>query len=299
MVQALARYCLSRQRRVAVLLRGYRRRSRGTVVVSRGNGPEVPWWESGDEAWLHAWKIPQALVIVDRCRERAAQIARDLGAHIAILDDGFQYRRLRRHLDVVLLDRRSLRCRFAIPFGCLREPLRALRRADLLLLTDLSVGELPPSLRHQPWVAVRFTLEHALLWTPEGAQPLAAPLPEPVAAFAGIARAERFRALLHASGWQLAFWKPFPDHHPYSWRNLQALLRRCHRLGIQYLVTTEKDLVRLLPYLGTLPRWGVGLISISLTASFGVGASRLWECLERLLQQDSSVLENRAQHLEG
>ena len=297
-VQALAQYCRRRGYRVAILLRGYRRRSSGLIIVSRGAGPEVPWWESGDEAWLHAWKIPEALVIVDRRRERAARVAHQLGAQVALLDDGFQYRRLQRALDLVLLDRRTLRCRFPLPFGCLREPLRALRRADFLLLSDVTVEALPSWLRSYPWVEVRFHFGTPVVWTSDGAQPTTPPA-EPVAAFAGIARAERFRRSLQHEGWQIALWKPFPDHHPYSLRTLRRLLRTCLRLGIHRLVTTEKDLVRLMPLLEEFQRWGVEVMSVPLTASFGAGAARLWHRLDGLLQQHGGSAEDIPQHLKG
>jgi tetraacyldisaccharide 4'-kinase len=66
-----------------------------------------------------------------------------------------------------------------------------------------------------------------------------------VAAFAGIARPERFFASLEQAGARLCLALPFPDHHPYTSAELDALQHDAQKEGAQYLVTSEKDAVRL------------------------------------------------------
>ncbi len=283
-VQALAQHCLCKGHQPAILLRGYRRRHRGMLVVSRGQGPEVPWWTSGDEAWLHAWRLPQAFVLVDRYRERAALVAQQLGAKIAFLDDGLQYRRLSRQLELVILDRTTLRRPHVFPFGYLREPLRALHRSHVLLLNGIAPDEVPTAFRYIPWVCLRFSFGKATQWFPDKEQLLEAPPPEPVVAFAGIAQPERFRQSLVSCGWQIAFWKVFPDHHPYTLRSLRPAVEYCLRSGISSIVTTEKDFVRLRPFLPHLYAIGLTVITVSLVVEFGEGAEQLWASLEQLLQ---------------
>ncbi len=296
--QALAQYCLARGLCPGILLRGYRRRSRGMVVVSRGNGPEVPWTDSGDEAWLHAWKLPAAIVIADRRRERAAAHARELGAHVLLIDDGFQYRRLHRDIDLVLVDCYTLRRPRVFPCGWLREPLSALQRAHVLLLNGIDPEELPPWSHSIPWVQVIFHHSQPMVWSQNGAEPLSAVPEEPVVAFAGIAHPGRFRFSLEAAGWRIASWHPFPDHHPYRLSTLQALLRQCHRHGSQWLVTTEKDFVRLRPLVERIDTAGVKLVTLGVRAEFGKGAAALWDLLDRVLTQARSELKDLPQHTE-
>ncbi|MCS6965534.1 MAG: tetraacyldisaccharide 4'-kinase [Candidatus Kapabacteria bacterium] len=282
--QALAHRCIEQGIVPGIILRGYRRRSRGTLVVSRGEGPEVPWELSGDEAWLHAWKLPQAIVVVDRHREVASMAAWHLGARIVLADDCFQYRRLRRQLELVLVDRRTLRRPYVIPFGPLREPLSALRRAHAVLLNGIEPEELPLFARHLPWIRVHFQHSGAMVWTPTGLQPLLSIPSEPVAAFAGIALPERFRQDLQKSGWQLGLWRPFRDHYPYSRRVIRAFLTQCWDRGLRWAITTEKDIVRLQPLLPEFLSAGVTLVSVSLVAEFGEGSDSLWTLVDRLLQ---------------
>jgi tetraacyldisaccharide 4'-kinase len=286
-VQALARYCLAQGIRPAILLRGYRRRSRGMVLVSAGEGPCVPWQDAGDEAWLHAWKLPQALVLVDRRRERAALTAVAHGAELLLLDDGFQYRRLGRDADLVVIDPATLRARCCIPFGTLRQPLRAARRATLLLLwEELAGNPLPAELAGLPTVLLRFRSGMPYRLDSTGAtHPLQQPPDCPVVAFAGIARPERFRSTLLQHGWHLAAWYGLPDHYRYGRATLWWLLQSCRRHRTPWLATTEKDAVRLLPLLPRLERAGCTLAVFPLEAEFCGNSAPLWELLQRLVEQ--------------
>jgi tetraacyldisaccharide 4'-kinase len=115
---------------VAVLSRGYGRRSRGFVLVSRGDGPLVPVAESGDEPAVCARLCPGVQVAVCEDRVEGARRLRELGCGCVLLDDGFQHRRLHRDLDVLVWD-----CGLdpadeaLLPFGRLREHPCGARRA--------------------------------------------------------------------------------------------------------------------------------------------------------------------------
>ena len=123
--------------RPVVLSRGYKRKSAGIVVVSRGSGPTVSWEIAGDEPFLIAQRAHGVSVVVGADRYGAGTVAEqeNLG-DLFILDDGFQHRRLKRDLDIVLID---AMCPFGyghvLPRGLLREPLSGLRRANLLAIT--------------------------------------------------------------------------------------------------------------------------------------------------------------------
>ncbi len=139
--RGLARRAAASRRgaRPAIVSRGYGGRAgAGPLCVSAGAGPCCEPSACGDEPFLLARAVPEA--IVDRGREIAGPVPSSrtaLGADVVVLDDGFQHRRLARDLDIVLLDAApSPRQRAApAPPGRLREPIAALGRADVVLLT--------------------------------------------------------------------------------------------------------------------------------------------------------------------
>ena len=112
-----------------VLSRGYRRESKGVVLVdSEGSARDF-----GDEPLLISRKL-KVPVIVGEDRYAAGQFAeRRFGAKVHLLDDGFQHRRLARDFDIVLVTPQEARDSL-LPFGRLREPLTALARADAVVL---------------------------------------------------------------------------------------------------------------------------------------------------------------------
>src|SRR5262249_37889338 len=106
-VAALAAQFRSQGMRPAVLSRGHRRSSRGTVLVSRGEGPLVGPDEGGDEPVELSRRLPGVIVAVARDRADAAAEALRHGANLFLLDDGFQHVSLARDIDLVLLDSRD------------------------------------------------------------------------------------------------------------------------------------------------------------------------------------------------
>jgi len=125
----------------AVLLRGYRRSTSGPVVVSYRGEVRASWKEVGDEAYMLAKLLKNVSVVVSEDRCLGAKLAVEgLKAQLIILDDGFQHRRLKRDLDIVLLKERDLKDRL-LPFGRLREPLGGLKRAHAVVLTYQDLKE--------------------------------------------------------------------------------------------------------------------------------------------------------------
>jgi len=117
--------------RPVILSRGYRRTSKGIVIVSRGDGPLVKWQESGDEPFLIARRVPGASVVVGADRYQAGRLAQHEGlGDLFLLDDGFQHRGLYRNVDLVTVDPVEWMGEDRLlPRGRWREPKSAIRRA--------------------------------------------------------------------------------------------------------------------------------------------------------------------------
>ena len=138
-VITIAKHLQREGMRVAILLRGYKRRVREKVIIiSDGEKVCVSPMESGDEAYMMARHLSGVPIIVGKCRYLAGQVALErFQVDILLLDDGFQHRQLARDVDILTI---SATHPFGspeklLPAGTLREPLTALRRADLILLT--------------------------------------------------------------------------------------------------------------------------------------------------------------------
>jgi len=231
--------------RVAILLRGYGGRRSGVTVISRGSGAEVGAEDAGDEAVMLARRF-SGVVITSPRRVEGARAAADMGCDVAVLDDGFQHRAIKRSMDLVLLDERrgSL-----LPAGPLRERLRALRRADAVVLVDRRTSGfmpgLPRALSGKPSYGMRFestTLSETLSgkWQERPAGNLAGAR---AVAVCGIAQPEGFYRLLEQ--WDVSIQEVFeyPDHYRYTTADWQKISRWSQRTD--FVVTTEKDLVKL------------------------------------------------------
>ncbi len=274
-VQFLARWLSARGVKVAILSRGYGRRSRGVVWAS-GN-PPAPAVEVGDEPALLARTLPGVPVVVGESRlEAGREVLRLREVDAFLLDDGFQHLSLRRDADILLVDGiHGLGNGRTLPFGLLREPPDHAQFADALVVTrcaDASQGEriasTLPFPAGRPVAATRFVARS--LVDVEGRETaLPAPGAE-VAAFAGLARNDQFESTLSSCGFRVTRFLGFGDHHRYGPRDIGRIAAASEGLAV---LTTEKDLVRL-P--GDLP---FRLLALRIGVEFLSG----WESLSRLV----------------
>jgi len=254
MAEALARHFQSLGKRPAILSRGYGRSSKTPVVVSAGRGPLVGPEEGGDEPLELARRLPGVIVAVARRRVEAARVAAGLGADLCILDDGFQHLDLARDVNLLLLDARDPFGNETFPpRGRLREPLSALGRADAFVImhtSSVSVSsprllEILPRWNQQSQV-FHARLPAAGLWDESG-------LPIEIArvssaqsiAVCGVAEPRSFAASVSELGLSPIETLVFRDHQRYGDRQLARIRRAAEKAGARWIVTTEKDAVKL------------------------------------------------------
>ena len=257
MTAHIARYLIGQGKRVAVLSRGYGGTSRGEArIVSDGTMFFLSAHEAGDEPYLLAKELPGLMVLIGHDRYEAGKVAeRDLNPDCFILDDGFQHLRLRRDLDILLLDGRNpFGNGMTLPAGLLREPKSAIGRADLIVLTRCAAeGALPNGVDSG---APTLRAGHRLVGvSPLGGgvrQPFSALHGERVLAFAGIADPSGFFEALSGEGVDLVATRPFPDHAGYGEAAIEELCRLRDDVGATCLVTTAKDAVKLESFMGRL-----------------------------------------------
>jgi len=264
-----ARRLVEEGQTVVVLSRGYGRSTPPDepFVVSDGKNILLSPMEAGDEPYLIAKKLPHVPVVVCGKRVKGARVAVEkFSPDIIILDDGFQHIALSRDEDIVVVDC-TMPFGFGrlLPRGLLREPLRALKRATAFLLThadERDDGHIVDTLkkinpagdvlksRHRP-VRLRNLKDDAVL----ECNSLSG---ERVLALSSIGNPNAFEETLRKLGADVVCGLRFRDHHWYADDDLEKIRATAQESGVKYVVTTEKDGVRLtLP--GGLPENSLAL----------------------------------------
>lgn len=244
-VIALGELLKERGIRFDVLSRGYRRKTRGVLVVDPNGSAS----DFGDEPLLIARRLAVP-VIVGESRYEAGRVAEQkFPTQLHLLDDGFQHRSLARDFDIVLMAPGDFEERL-LPAGRLREPLSSLRRADAIVLPQGLAAE-HSRLREKP--ICRMTREISLSGVP----------PSPVV-FCGLARPDQFFAQVRAAGVTPTAEVVFRDHHAYDKGDIQRLLTMRSELGAGGFLTTEKDLVNLGPLRADLEPLAVAALQLTL-----------------------------------
>ena len=241
--KALAGFLKLLGHRPHFILRGYGRGKKGTFAVE----PHHTLYDVGDEALLLAQTAP---TWVAACRLTAAQAAADAGASIVIFDDGFQDTSFKRQMNILVVDGHyGLGNGHIFPAGPLRESdQRALARATHLILLTPPSKQIPLQVAHQ----IEEHLQHHKLlpqWRGERIIQLPSSLENATGnkeaiAFAGIGNPHQFFDTLRQKGITLRETEIYPDHHPYSDKDLHRLINRGVTTGLP-LITTEKDLIRI------------------------------------------------------
>lgn len=241
LVAWLARLLLDLGRQPAIVSRGY--------AAAKGT--------TGDEAAELAMLLPAVTHVANRDRVAGVAEAARRGADVAILDDGFQHRRLARSLDIVAVDATDpFGCGHLFPRGLLREPLSGLARARAVILTRASSVDEPRRAAIKAEL-LRWAQRDDLVWaeashaprclrSADGStQPLEACTGRRVLVVSGIGNPTAFRHTVSSTGSTIAAEIIYPDHHPYAGSDLDRIGRRAEEVSAELVVTTVKDLVKI------------------------------------------------------
>jgi len=257
-VMYLARILMGAGMRPAVLSRGYRGRAENSrLLVSNGLDLLCSPADSGDEPYLIATSLPGVPVAVGKDRAASARLIPGFGADsklVFLLDDAFQHLRIERDLNILVLDASDpFGGGRLLPFGRLREPLAAFKRADWVLITrahlpfDHEALETEVRLRNR--LAPITYFYHDALALLDRATGREVPLRElenkQIVALCAIGAPGVFLSDLAHYQMRVAESFVFRDHHAFTQRDVDQVDNAAARLGAYAVVTTEKDAVRL------------------------------------------------------
>ncbi|MDP1891696.1 MAG: tetraacyldisaccharide 4'-kinase [Gemmatimonadaceae bacterium] len=263
-----------------------RARGRAPAMLLRGYGD--------DEALVHAALNPDVPVLADADRRRSAVQAIAQGATALVLDDAFQHREMPRDADIVVVSAdlwSDLPVRL-LPAGPFREPLSALRRAHLVIVTrKAATAERAAEVARQltrasggvPLAVAHLAPGRLCAWTGGASASLESLRGRRVLAVSGIGAPDAFTAQLGAAGAQVQA-ATYGDHHAFSARDVRDLAARVAQ--VDRVICTLKDAVKLGPQWPAPypPLWYLSQLVVFETGEAGVEA-----VLDRLVSAAASL----------
>lgn len=283
-VAAIAKLLQNKDFQVAILLRGYKRRSGGEImVVSDGENRLCSKEESGDEADMLTRQLPNVPIIVGKRRYLTGEAAIDrFKSDVLILDDGFQHRQLARDVDILTIDAtQPFGTGALLPIGTLREPISAIERADIILLTrtdviSTNIADLKAELnRLAPNTPILESIHQptSLYWlnntNKHSTMPIENLTEKRLLAVCGIGNPDAFVATLEKYNPEAVELFAFPDHHVYTESDFQQIQRRMQHCGAEWIITTQKDEQKLESLSTELP---IAVLAIELVITDGEDA---------------------------
>jgi tetraacyldisaccharide 4'-kinase len=278
----------------AVVSRGYGRSSHGVVAVACRGALLANARNGGDEPVQIAAKFPGVTVVVGERRYEAVEVAvRECGADVALLDDGFQHRWLRRDLDIVVLDaRKNIFKETFLPAGMKRERLKGLHRADIIGLSHA------PAEVDVPWISALerwfdgpvFSFDTEIdgfyRWAEGVPVPARVTPHQGLFAFSGISAHSDFLESLAKAGCALVGDKAFGDHHIFTKMDVRRVLDAANAVRAEGCITTEKDMIRLSAdrELWNMLRGAIHMYHVSISVRMVRGAGVLENALDDFLR---------------
>ncbi|MFA4853932.1 MAG: tetraacyldisaccharide 4'-kinase [Candidatus Omnitrophota bacterium] len=244
-VEYLCAELSSSGKKIAVLTRGYKRNAAGEGLAGMG-----------DEPAMLQKKLPQVHVIVDKDRVKAGiKAIKDYAADTLILDDGLQQWRIFKDLEIVTIDATNPFGNYRmLPAGFLREPLSALKRADIFVLTQVASGQdtsvLTAKLKSINPRALIVESMHkpesfSNVRNPDELLSLNSFQCKNVAVFSGIGNPQGFENSLSLLGINIKLLFRFSDHHDYTQRELDGIVKAAQEKKMDAIITTQKDAVKI------------------------------------------------------
>lgn len=249
LVIMIGRFLQENNRKIGVIGKGYKRKTRGELLVSDGHKIKTSPENSGDEMYLIAEKLNVPVLVHNEKFLAAKALETMFDLDCILLDDGFQHRKLYRNLDIVIVDEKTLNKPFLIPKGRLREPLSSLKRADVICLMDI---------KNEAFFNLFNNFKKTLIIECEKVLSdiknlfdnanFDAKYSSNLMAVSGLGNPHSFINLLKSNSINPKDKVNFSDHHNYTLNTIKNLIARCNKNKINSIITTEKDAIKIKKY---------------------------------------------------
>jgi len=252
-VEFLALYLQSIGKNVGIISRGYGRSSKHVKLVTDGFDKPSSWEQYGDEAFLLSQNLNSIPIVVGESKyEAGLKITSEFNLDVIIIDDGFQHRSLHRDLDIVLINSRdNQKTHKLLPLGNLRERMSGLKRADLIIFTKTNLhnnlGYLNRLLKNVDIEKINSMLEiKSMLIGKDKREIEQVDLKSKnIYLLSAIGDNRGFKKTVKKIGAKIVGHSKFIDHFKFKISDLQKTQKDAKKVGANYIITTEKDIVKI------------------------------------------------------
>ena len=254
-VEYLSNLLQSKGHKVGIISRGYKRKSKSTLVVTDGKKKPESWEHVGDEPFLLAHKLENIPIVVGTSRYKAgSMMIEKFQPDVILIDDGFQHLSLHRDLDIVLVNSKDKRSDHKlIPSGKLREPISNLTKADLIIITKSNIHAPSNYLINKiesfnrPTIYNELQIDSLLQIKSNKINKLDKIANKKVYLFSALGDNESFKKIMGYTDAKIVGHSQYPDHYHYTLDDLNDIEQKATKCNAEFLITTEKDLVKINP----------------------------------------------------
>ncbi len=250
-----AKYFMSLGHKVAILTRGYNTNQEDKVtLVNDGTELLTDYENCGDEAYMIAKNLPNALVISGKDRIRSAKAAIKLGAGVIILDDGFQYIKLNRNENILMIDSYNpFDKNRLIPLGKSRECPDSISRATSIILsnsdrTHISEKDLNTIKKYAKQIPVgkiSYKIKELISLNTKRVLNISSAKGLEAIACCGIGNPQSFIDLLKRNEIKITDYIIYPDHYNYQFEDIEKMIKVCKEYNTENIIISEKDAVKI------------------------------------------------------
>ena len=252
-VEYLSKLLQSKGYKVGIISRGYKRKSKSTLIVTDGIDKPESWEDVGDEPFLLAHKLDNVPIVVGASRyESGAIMIEKFQPDVILIDDGFQHLSLNRDLDIVLVNSKDMPSDHKlIPLGKLREPISNLNRADIIIITKSNIYKPSNYLINKiesfnrPTIYNKIKIKDLLQYKSNKPNELEKIANKKVYLFSALGDNESFRKIMDNTDAEIVGHSKYLDHRNYTSHDLKDIEQEAKKCHAEFLITTEKDLVKI------------------------------------------------------
>lgn len=247
LIITLSNDLISRGYNIAILSRGYKRKTKGFLEVESFDVDKF-----GDEPVMIKKNLPEAKVYVSENREYGIKkILSYNKPDFILMDDGLQNFSVKKDFAIVLIDKsflsKNIIDKVLIPAGNLREPKSSVKKYDFIIFNRKFDYDYSPKIDSPNFSYSNYKLK-GIFDFDDNEEDTNTLKKSKFVAFCGIAQPESFFKIFENEGILIVGKKIFPDHHKYTVQDLTILIKFVKKLGCNKLITTEKDSVRTLKF---------------------------------------------------